>query len=207
MAFLGLGKKKPESGQSGFDDFPEVPPLDPGNNQYGMGKSPPPEPMLYQQPAQDFVPQNQAPQYPPSSDMNYQQAQPQDAYGQTQNQYAPPQDVFDEEKIHRVVEAIIDEKWNDVAKDMAALRDWKDRISAKIMQQQQQIDDYRHDVDVLKQGMLGKISDYDHNLSEVGTEIKAMEKVFQQVLPTLTESVNKLEKITKGTPPASGSKK
>ena len=45
--------------------------------------------------------------------------------------------------------------------------------------------------------MMGKISSYDQNLVDVGTEIKAMEKVFQKVLPNLTESVNKLDRMTK----------
>ena len=34
------------------------------------------------------------------------------------------------------------------------------------------------------------------NILEVGTEIKAMEKVFQKVLPTFTSTVNELSRIT-----------
>ena len=44
---------------------------------------------------------------------------------------------------------------------------------------------------------MGKISEYDQNIIDVGTEMKAMEKVFQKVLPSLTENVNKLERMTK----------
>ncbi len=40
--------------------------------------------------------------------------------------------------------------------------------------------------------------EYDQNILNVGTEIKVMEKVFQKVLPTLTENVNELSRITKG---------
>ena len=43
---------------------------------------------------------------------------------------------------------------------------------------------------------MSKIADYDKNLLSVGTEIKAME-VFQKVLPTLTENVGELSRITK----------
>jgi hypothetical protein len=32
---------------------------------------------------------------------------------------------------------------------------------------------------------------------DVGTEMKAMEKIFQKILPGLTESVNKLDRIAK----------
>ena len=44
---------------------------------------------------------------------------------------------------------------------------------------------------------MGKISQYDSNITDVGTEIKAMEKVFQKILPNLTENVNKLDRMTK----------
>jgi len=36
------------------------------------------------------------------------------------------------------------------------------------------------------------------DLVEFYKEVKAMEKVFQKVLPSLTESVNKLDRMTKG---------
>ena len=44
--------------------------------------------------------------------------------------------------------------------------------------------------------MLGKITEYDDNLTNVGTEIKAMGKVFSKVLPSLTDSVNKLQRYS-----------
>ena len=40
------------------------------------------------------------------------------------------------------------------------------------------------------------ISEYDENLINVGTEIKTMEKVFSKVLPSLTDSVNKLQRFS-----------
>ena len=58
----------------------------------------------------------------------------------------------------------------------------------------------RKDFESLSQGVLGKIGDYDKNLTDLGVEIKAMERVFQKVLPSLTENVNKLERMAKKTP-------
>ena len=52
-------------------------------------------------------------------------------------------------------------------------------------------------INSLNRSMMGKISEYDKNISNVGTEIKAMEKVFEKVLPSLTENVNKLERMSK----------
>jgi len=45
--------------------------------------------------------------------------------------------------------------------------------------------------------VLGKIGDYDKTLENVGTEIKALEKVFQKILPGFVENVQELSRITR----------
>ena len=55
----------------------------------------------------------------------------------------------------------------------------------------------KSDLDNLHKAIVSKIGEYDKNLLDVGTEIKAMEKVFQKVLPELTSSVQELGRITK----------
>ena len=49
--------------------------------------------------------------------------------------------------------------------------------------------------------MSSKVSEYDKNITDVGIEIKAMEKVFEKVLPSLTENVNKLDRLAKSSKP------
>ena len=114
---------------------------------------------------------------------------------QYQQQYSQPQ--IGEEQIQEIAETIINEKWDELSKDMKAVIDWKEKNENKVTQLQQQITDIRNDIQSLKGALLGKVSEYDKNISGVGTEIKAMEKVFQKVLPSLTESVNKLERMSK----------
>ncbi len=43
---------------------------------------------------------------------------------------------------------------------------------------------------------MSKISVYDQNIRNVGVDIKAMEQVFQRILPKFTDNVNKLSRIT-----------
>ena len=62
---------------------------------------------------------------------------------------------------------------------------------------EQEIADLTSALNSLNKSLMGKISEYDKNISNVGTEIKAMEKVFEKVLPSLTENVNKLERLSK----------
>ena len=105
---------------------------------------------------------------------------------------------IDEERIQEVAEAIIDEKWEELVKDIKRVIEWKDKSEDRIAKLEQQLIDIRLSIDSLTKSVMSKISGYDQNIVDVGTEIKAMEKVFQKVLPTLTESVNKLDRMTKG---------
>ena len=91
-----------------------------------------------------------------------------------------------------------DEKWNEFASDIRKVIEWKDKTEDRVAKLEQQLIDLRLSIDSLTKSIMGKISSYDQNIVDVGTEVKAMEKVFQKVLPSLTESVNKLDRMTKG---------
>jgi hypothetical protein len=99
------------------------------------------------------------------------------------------------QRIEELAEAIIDEKWNEIVRSINKIIDWKERVESRITKLEQQLQDTRKEFDALHKGVLGKISEYDKSLTNVGTDIKAMEKVFQKVLPTLTENVNELSRI------------
>jgi|SRR3989338_3081179 len=108
-----------------------------------------------------------------------------------------PQDIINKEQIEEIAEAIIDEKWKEFEEDIKIIIDWKEKKEEKINQLEQQIRDLTESLGNLHKSIVSKISDYDRNITDVGTEIKAMEKVFQKVLPSLTENVNKLDRMTK----------
>ena len=108
-----------------------------------------------------------------------------------------PQPQIDKNQIEEIAEAIIDEKWKEFEEDVKVIIDWKEKTEAKINQFEQQIKDLTSSLNTLHKNVMGKISDYDKNITDVGVEIKAMEKVFQKVLPSLTENVNKLDRMTK----------
>ena len=127
---------------------------------------------------------------------------PQQGFPQEQ---PPPQQVVeqpplkvDKEQIEEIAEAIIDEKWKEFEDDIKIIIDWKDKTETRINRFEQQIKDLTNTLNGLHKNIMGKISEYDKSITDVGVEIKAMEKVFQKVLPSLTENVNKLERMTKG---------
>jgi len=96
-----------------------------------------------------------------------------------------------------IIEAIIDEKWNDLLKDINKVIEWKNSMNNRIVSLEQKFDDLRAEFDKLHSALLSKIDDYDKNITTVGAEVKAMEKVFSKVLPVFTENVAELSRITK----------
>lgn len=96
-----------------------------------------------------------------------------------------------------LVEAIIDEKWNELVKDMRKIVEWKNSTNNKIIQIEQMFNDMKSEFDRLQTAIISKIDSYDKNIVNVGAEVKAMEKVFSKVLPVFTENVSELSRITK----------
>ena len=106
----------------------------------------------------------------------------------------PGEDTVDE-RIEEIAEAIIDEKWKEMVKQVNKIVEWKQLMEARIQAVEARFNDLRSSFESLQQGIVQKVEDYDQNITNVGTEIKAMEKVFQKVLPQLTDSVNELSRI------------
>ena len=133
-----------------------------------------------------------APPAPPSAP----QAQP---IAPPMDMAPPPEDYGGDstERIEEVAEAIIDEKWEVLVKDIHKIVEWKEGMDSKMSKVESEVSDIREDFDKLHKAIISKIDEYDKNLSDVGSEIKAMNQVFQKVLPTFTENISTLSRITK----------
>jgi hypothetical protein len=100
------------------------------------------------------------------------------------------------DEIEELVESVIEEKWEELTKDINKIVEWKNEVESRVIKFEQRLESLQDDFDKLHQAIIGKIGDYDKNILEVGAEIKAMEKVFSKVLPVFTENVNELDRIT-----------
>ncbi len=99
------------------------------------------------------------------------------------------------EEIEELVETIIDERWKEVTRNLKKLIDWKNSMDLKFERMDQEVKDVKGNFTELYKAVVGKVGDYDRNLLKVGTDLKAMEKVFSKILPTFTENVNDLSRI------------
>lgn len=99
-------------------------------------------------------------------------------------------------KTEELVEAIIEEKWSELIKDVNKIVEWKNKMESKISELEIQLETLKDSFSDLNKAVVGKVNDYDKHILEVGSDIKAMEKVFSKVLPTFTENINELSRIT-----------
>ncbi len=203
MALFGFGKKKEE-------EMPAAPgsPIDQVMvmRQRGMGNDQIIQELERQgyNSSQIFDTLNQASLMGPNPGIDQSQNFPQQDFSQEQfmqpqqpMEQQAPQPQIDKDQIEEVAEAIIDEKWKEFEEDLKVIIEWKEKTESKINRLEQEMADLAANINSLNKNLMGKISEYDRNISSVGTEIKAMEKVFEKVLPSLTENVNKLERMSK----------
>ena len=118
-------------------------------------------------------------------------------YAEQYPQYPQQHYGYQQNMTEEMIESIVNEKWEKLAKDFKRFDEWKEKTDVTLNKMQQSIVDLNNNFDKLHQAIIGKISEYDQNILNVGTEIKAMEKVFQKVLPTFTQNINELSRVTK----------
>jgi len=100
------------------------------------------------------------------------------------------------ESLQAMVEAVIEEKWQDLIKNVSRIADWKDKTDIRLAAMEQQIAELKNSFDKLHSAILEKIGDYDKTMTDVSTDLKAMERVFSKILPGFIENVSALSSIT-----------
>lgn len=155
-----------------------------------QGEPIPPEQMIPEVAPIDnpLSPQEQAPMPPPLEPS---------VEGMPPPMRMPMDNSEDRAVIEEIAESIIDEKWEQLIKNVDKIVEWKESTESKLVKMDQQIKDIKERFEVLHKGILTKVSEYDKGMKTVGTDVKAMEQVFKKILPTFTENVNDLSRITK----------
>lgn len=99
------------------------------------------------------------------------------------------------EMVEEIAESVVAEKWDDMIKNIGDLRLWKEKVETDMSGVKQEVIRIQTRVENLQKAVLSKVSDYNDNISELNTEVKAMEKVFEKILEPLTRNVKDLEKV------------
>ncbi|NIA03926.1 MAG: hypothetical protein GWP09_01070, partial [Nitrospiraceae bacterium] len=94
-----------------------------------------------------------------------------------------------------LTEAIIDERWTDLMKNIQKIVDWKNRSEERIAHLEKGFSDLEDDFKRLELAIVGRIKEYDQNLQETLGNVKALNMVFKQILPQFSLDIKNLHRI------------
>jgi hypothetical protein len=100
------------------------------------------------------------------------------------------------ERIEAITESMIDEKWDELISEVKKIVEWKEKIEERQLKIIGDLEKIKEDFKTLHHGVLGKLGDYDNRMRDVDTELKAVGKVFKDVIPVFVENVKELSGIT-----------
>ena len=95
-----------------------------------------------------------------------------------------------------LVEQIIEEKWDSLTANFGDINLWKERVRTEIISIKQELLRLEHRFEEVNKAVLGKVTEYDKSIKNVGTDVKALEKVLQKILQPLTTNIQELQRIT-----------
>ncbi len=113
-------------------------------------------------------------------------------------QFAPP--VHQQQSSQSVTEEVetqINEKWRALSDELKPLSEWKEHVDSQLSSLANDVNALKSEVEKIHKAVFAQIQEYGQNLRDVGAEIKAIEKVFTQVLPELTTSVQDISRAAK----------
>src|SRR3989344_8292717 len=100
------------------------------------------------------------------------------------------------ERIEEFTENLVDQKWDELIAEVKKIVSWKEKMESQQQQLQNDVTKLKEDFKVLHQGVLGQLEEYDTRMRDVGTELKAVGKVFKDVIPEFVQNVKDLKSIT-----------
>ena len=94
-----------------------------------------------------------------------------------------------------LIEEVIQEKWNDLVDDLKQIATWKADVDSRMDELTGRIDSLQSQMGDVQDSLTKKLEDYDSTMKDVGTDVKAMEDVFSDVLPGFKETVTQLQNV------------
>jgi|GEM_PF-2213071 len=98
-------------------------------------------------------------------------------------------------EIEEIAEAVVSEKWEKVSKEINDMKKSTDDLSSTVNGMQERMSNLEKKMDMVIQQVLGKVEEYGRGISDVSTELKAMQKVFGTMVPTMTDNIKDLQEL------------
>ncbi len=101
------------------------------------------------------------------------------------------------DEIEELIESVVDEKWRSIMENVGDIGLWKDKVRTEVLSIKQELLRLENRLENLQKAILGKVRSYDEHMVEVGSQIKALEKVFSRIVEPLTTNIKELDRLTK----------
>ncbi len=98
--------------------------------------------------------------------------------------------------VEELVESVVEEKWNRFADMMTEMEIWKARMNDDVMSIKQEVLRLGKRLDMLQTSVIGRVDEYSQSVRDMGSEMKALEKVFQNIMQPLASNIKELSRIT-----------
>ncbi|MBM3199606.1 hypothetical protein FJZ53_01625 [Candidatus Woesearchaeota archaeon] len=123
---------------------------------------------------------------------------PVSAHQQSQSFMASPspQGFMDIESVQEIVEAIIDERWQEIVSSVGDITLWKGKMEDDIASIKQEVLRIEDRFMQLQASIIGKVDDYHRSINQVSSEMAALEKVFGKIMEPLTSNIKELQRLT-----------
>ena len=99
-------------------------------------------------------------------------------------------------QIQEVVEAVVEEKWDDLMSKFGDINLWKENVNNDLEAVKQEILRMQERFNNMQNILIGKVTDYNKSVIEINSEMKALEQVMQKIIQPLSTNVKELGKIT-----------
>jgi len=141
----------------------------------------------------------------PAEEAPQEMAPAQDMGGQAYAQ--PSYQSMSSDEIQRLVETVVEEKWNDFQSKFGDILTWKNQVGDDLESVKQEILRLQNRFDSVQSAVVGKVSDFGKGMEDISAEMKALEKVFEKILEPLTRNIRELNRVTEALRSAPGVKK
>ena len=112
--------------------------------------------------------------------------------------FAPmPAERASYDSMEQMAESIIKEKWQELTRSTGDIKTWKEKIDMDIQGVKQELLRTQERFENLQKALVSKIKDYDTSVTNVTTEMKALEKVLEKIMEPLSRNIKDLESVTK----------
>ena len=98
--------------------------------------------------------------------------------------------------IQELAESIVNEKWEDLMSSIGNIAVWREKVQTDIRSIKQEVVRVEERFENLQRAVLGRVEEYDRHIVDMGSEVRALEKVMQKIVEPLSENIKELSKIT-----------